>query len=302
MSLLSSHTLEDRVEPGKRPSSAWGHARTIGVLSLDPSPYGKANLLSGIQDVTRESDYCVSILSPAAPRPESVLGALARMRRMAVEGVLVLAPQRAAIEWLAGAPGELPLLVLGSPCQDLLSAVTSDHYAAAATATSHLLELGHQSVFHIAGPLDGSEPGSRLAGWRDTLRAAGAEVPDAMIGDGTAEGGYELGRRLAPRSDVTAIFAASDQMALGVLRALFEAGRRVPDEVSVVGFGGAPEGEFFNPPLTTIRQNFTEMGRRGAELLQAEIEARRLARVQETIPAELILRASTAAPAPPHAV
>src|SRR3984885_2955415 len=266
MSLLSSRTLEDRVEPGTRPSSALGHARTIGVLSLDPSPYGKANLLSGIQDVTRESDYCVSILSPAALGRESVLGALERMRRMAVDGVLVLAPQRAAIEMLAGAPGELPLLVLGSPYQDFLSAVTSDHYAAAATATSHLLELGHQSVFHIAGPLDGSEPGSRLAGWRDTLRAAGAEVPDAMIGDGSAEGGYELGRRLAP-----------------------------PGEVSVVGFGGAPEGEFFNPPLTTIRQNFTEMGRRGAELLQAEIEAGRLARVQETIPAELILRASTAA-------
>ena len=84
-------------------------------------------------------------------------------------------------------------------------------------------------------------------------------------------------------------------MALGVLRALFEAGRRVPEEVSVIGFGGTPEGEFFSPPLTTIRQNFTDIGRRGAELLRTEIEVGRFARVHETIPADLILRASTAA-------
>jgi DNA-binding LacI/PurR family transcriptional regulator len=268
---------------------------TIGVLSLDPFAHGKAPVLSGIQDVARHSDYCVSMISVRSPGRESLMDALQRFRGLGVDGILVLAPQHDAVEMLAEISVGVPLVVLDAPQQDVLSVVTTDHYAGAEAATRHLLELGHRSVFHIAGPLDGPEPGSRMAGWRDTLVGAGASVPSAMIGDGSPEAGYELGRSLASRSDVTAIFAASDQMALGVLRSLSEARRRVPEEVSVVGFGGTPEGEFFNPPLTTIRQNFSEVGRRGAELLRAEIEAGRLARAHETIPADLVLRASTAA-------
>ena len=97
------------------------------------------------------------------------------------------------------------------------------------------------------------------------------------------------------RRDVTAILVANDQMALGVMHALFEAGRRVPEDVSVVGFDGSPQGEFFNPPLTTVRQNYAEMGRRSLQLLLSEIEVGGSARIRETIPAELIVRASTAA-------
>ncbi len=267
------------------------------MLSFDPSSYGKASLLSGIQDATRENDYCMIIADLRVPGRRSWRDGVRWLRRLAVDGILVLAPPRDAIELLAETSLEVPLVVVGALPQDVLSAVTTDHYAGAAAATRHLLELGHDSVFHIARDFDVAEPGSRLAGWRDTLRAAGAEVHAAMAGDGSPERGYELGRRLATRRDVTAIFAASDQMALGVLRALSEARRRVPEEVSVVGFGGMAEGEFFSPPLTTVRQNFSEIGRRGAELLRAEIEAGRLARVHETIPADLILRASTAAAA-----
>jgi DNA-binding LacI/PurR family transcriptional regulator len=108
-----------------------------------------------------------------------------------------------------------------------------------------------------------------LAGWRDTLLAAGAEVPAAMIGDGSPADGYELGRRLGSRRDVTAVFVGSDQMALGVLHALSEARRRVPEEVSVVGFGDMPEAEFFHPPLTTVRQDLAELGRRGSNCCAA---------------------------------
>ena len=133
-----------------------------------------------------------------------------------------------------------------------------------------------------------------FAGWRDTLIAAGAEIPLPMAGDWSPECGYELGRRLGSRLDVTAIFVANDPMALGVLRALHESGRRVPEDVSVVGFDGSPHGEFFSPPLTTVRQNYAELGLRSLDLLLAEIEAGRNTRTQETIPAELIVRGSTA--------
>jgi DNA-binding LacI/PurR family transcriptional regulator len=294
MSLLSSPTLNDQAEPVVA-ASRGTRSRTIGVLSLSPSPYAKATLLAGIQQATCGSDYCVSIVSPRTPNRESLLAAVETLRWLAVDGLLVLAPPCDAIETLAAVAGEIPLVALESPPQNVLSTVTSDHYAGAAAATGHLLELDHRSVFHVAGPADGPAARSCLAGWRDTLRVAGADIPDAMIGSGTAEGGYELGRRLASRGDATAIFVAGDQMALGVLRALFEAGRRVPEEVSVIGFGGTPEGEFFRPPLTTVGQNFAEIGRRGADLLRAGIETGPLTRVHETIPADLILRASTAA-------
>jgi DNA-binding LacI/PurR family transcriptional regulator len=287
------HTLEHptRSAPTPVPSE---RSRTIGVLSLDPAPYAKTPALLGIERATRDLDYFLSIVSVPSPTRRALRVAVERLRRLAVEGILVVAPQRAAIDMLVELSVDVPLVVVGSGAQELLPAVAIDHYSGPASATRHLLELGHRTVFHIAGPTDRKDPGPRFAGWRDTLVAAGADIPLPMVGDWSAEVGYELGCRIASRRDISAIFAANDQMALGVLRALSEAGRRVPQDVSVVGFDGIPQGEFFRPPLTTVRQNFTEMGRRSLELLLGEIEAGRHARIHETIPAELILRASTA--------
>jgi DNA-binding LacI/PurR family transcriptional regulator len=269
-------------------------ARTIGVLSLDPTPYAKASALLAIHCATRDSGHFVSTISVPVPDPGSLRTAVARLRRPDVDGILVVAPQRWAIERLAELTDDIPLVAVASGVQEVVSAVAIDHYAGAAAATCHLLELGHRTVFHIAGPADGQEPGRRLAGWRDTLVAAGAEIPLPMVGDWSPDAGYELGRRLATRMDVTAIFVANDQMALGVLHALHQAGRRVPCDVSVVGFDASPQAEFFNPPLTTVRQDYNELGRRGLELLLTAIEDGRQAKVQEMIPADLIVRASTA--------
>jgi DNA-binding LacI/PurR family transcriptional regulator len=281
-----------------------GGARTIGVLSLDPTPYGKASALLAIHCATRDSDHFVSSVSVPVANRSSLQVAVARLRRLDVDGILAVAPQRGAIDMLAKLLGDIPLVAVASQPQEVVSAVAIDHYAGAAAATRHLLELGHRTVFHIAGPGDGQDPGRRLAGWRDTLVTAGAEIPLPMIGDWSPDVGYELGRRLGSRTDVTAIFVANDQMALGVLRALHEAGRRVPKDVSVVGFDGSTQGEFFNPPLTTVRQDYTELGRRSLELLLTEIEVGRHGRVHEMIPAEFIVRASTAAASgrTPHAV
>ena len=287
-------TLDYPTTSAPRPVSS-DRARSIGVLSLDPTPYAKTPALLGIQRATRDLDYLVSIVSVPSPTRRALRVAVERLRQVAVAGILVVAPQRAAIDTLADLSADIPLVVVGSGPQEILPAVAIDHYSGAAAATRHLLELGHRTVFHIAGPADRKDPGPRFAGWRDTLVTAGVDIPLPMVGDWSADVGYELGRRLAVRREVTAVFAANDQMALGVLRALSEAGRRVPDDVSVVGFDGIPQGEFFSPPLTTVRQNFAEMGRRSLDLLLSEIEAGRHARIDETIPAELIIRASTAA-------
>lgn len=293
MSLLSLPTPEAGSGASGRAAGA-ARSKTVGVLSFDPSAHGKAIALAGIQHATRELNGCVSIVSVAAVDRGKVWAGLERLRRLEVDGVLALAPPRSAIELVAEFAGELPVVIIGASPQEVLPAVSCDHYSGGAAATRHLLELGHRTVLHIAGPLDRCEPRSRLAGWRDTLLAAGAAVPAPMVGDGTAERGYEFGRQVGARREVTAIFVDSDQMALGVLRALFETRRRVPEEVSVVGFGDVPEAEFFNPPLTTIRQDLARLGRRGVELLRAEIDRDRRVPLQETLPAELVLRASTA--------
>ena len=174
--------------------------------------------------------------------------------------------------------------------------VEVDQFAGAAHATRHLLDLGHETVWHVAGPDDWLESGKRMEGWRQTLEDAGARVPEPLVGDWSASAGYQLGRRLSKETGVTAIFVANDQMALGVLRAMSEAGREVPSEVSIVGFDDIPEAPYFTPPLTTVRQDFNEVGTRSVQLLLVTMETGERLPPGLVVQPELIVRASTAAP------
>ena len=121
----------------------------------------------------------------------------------------------------------------------------------------------------------------------------GAEVVPPLSGDWTARSGYQAGQVLARVPEVTAIFAANDQMALGVLLALHEHNRRVPEDVSVVGFDNIPDSAYFMPPLTTVRQDFDQVGRTSLRLLLDQINsgARSVERVM--IQSELVVRQST---------
>ena len=176
-------------------------------------------------------------------------------------------------------------------------AVGVDQVAGARLATRHLLDLGHRTVHHVTGPADSQESRDRIRGWRAELTVAGAPVPEGVHGDWTPSSGHEAGRGLAARrragEDITAVFVANDQMALGVLRSLHELGRGVPGEISVVGFDDIPEAAYFSPPLTTVRQNFNEMGRRSLLRLLEEIARGERAATRETVEPELIVRSST---------
>jgi DNA-binding LacI/PurR family transcriptional regulator len=173
-----------------------------------------------------------------------------------------------------------------------------DQFEGARLATRHLLDLGHPTVHHVAGPPNSLEARQRIAGWRATLEEAGAPVPTPSVGDWGARSGYHAGRRLAREPQVSAVFVANDQMALGLLRAMHEAERRIPDEVSVVGFDDTPEAPYFTPSLTTVRQDFGEVGSRSLAVLVRAIEAGGSGhRPQEgsIVAPELIIRASTVA-------
>jgi DNA-binding LacI/PurR family transcriptional regulator len=174
-----------------------------------------------------------------------------------------------------------------------------DQEVGAALATRHLLGLGHRTVHHVTGPQDSLEARGRMLGWRKELLAAGAPVPDVLYGDWWPSSGHAAGRELAARTrggrrtdePVTAVFVANDQMALGLLNAVHEAGLSVPGDLSVVGFDDVPEAAYYTPPLTTVRQDFAELGRRGVQLVLARLHGEDLS--PPSVLPQLVVRGST---------
>ena len=174
--------------------------------------------------------------------------------------------------------------------------VGTDQALGARQATEHLLHLGHRQVWHIAGPETAFSASRRAESWARTLGEAGITPPPVLRGDWTSGSGYQHGLTLGRRPDVTAIFAANDQMALGVLRALHELGRGIPGDVSIVGFDDMAEAGAFWPRLTTIHQDFPAVGRLGFRKLLAKVSGASTENDKTSVPTELIVRSSTAAP------
>jgi DNA-binding LacI/PurR family transcriptional regulator len=174
--------------------------------------------------------------------------------------------------------------------------VAVDNEAGAAMATRYLLGLGHKTVHHIAGPAANLDSQERVAGWRKALREAGAPEPTVLAGDWSAASGYELSCQLADEPAVTAILCGNDTMALGALRGLSERGLRVPGDVSVVGFDDIPEASYYPPPLTTVRQDFGEVGRQALSALLERMSGASAAGLRDRVATELIVRKSAAEP------
>ena len=264
-------------ELGYRPNSVaralvTGRSNTLGVVSFDTTLYGPASTLFGIEQAAHEAGYFIIVASLKALNRPSVSDAIERLRRQGVDGILVIAPQREAGDALLHTHADVPMVAVEAGPEQGVAVVAVDQIAGAVSATEHLLELGHETVWHITGPPNFIESQQRLDGWRATLERAGAELPEPLVGDWSPSAGYELGRRLSREPAATAVFVANDQMALGLLRAMHEAGRDVPGELSVVGFDDIPEAPYFLPPLTTVRQDFNEMGTRSLRLLLRTIE------------------------------
>ena len=275
---------------------ATGRSRTLGVVSFDTTLYGPASTLYAIERAAHDAGYFITIMSLEALDRASVLSAVERLRMQGVDGILVIAPLEGSGDALVELPLDAPVVAVEAGPADALPVVAVDQVAGAALATRHLLELGHPTVVHIAGRPDFLEAAQRIDGWRATLEAAGADVPPVLVGDWSARSGYDLGRRLVREGGLSAIFVANDQMALGVLRALHEAGLEIPRQVSVVGFDDIPEAQYYTPPLTTIRQDFSEIGRRSLGLLLEMMESGGEARESPALVLpELVLRSSTAA-------
>jgi DNA-binding LacI/PurR family transcriptional regulator len=284
---------------GYRPNTAaralaTGQFRMIGVISFALSAHGNARTLQTISHAAQEHGYSVNIVAITTPTEGAIQAAFSSLTSQAVDGIVLIEAQildRPGLDLPTG----VPVVIADGDADRRYPSVDGNQAAGAAAATEHLLGLGHRTVWHLAGPANSYSARHRAAAWHATLKAAGAPVPPMLYGDWSATSGYAAGRELAPRDDVTAVFAANDHMALGLIRALTEAGRTVPGDVSVVGFDNVAEADYFLPPLTTVHQDFEELGRRCVTLLLDQIHGRAAPAVS-TIPLRLVLRASTAPP------
>jgi DNA-binding LacI/PurR family transcriptional regulator len=290
--LAAMHQLGYRPNPAAR-ALVTGRSGTLGVVSFDTTLYGPASTLLGIERAAHEADYFIVVASLKALDRPSVADAVERLRRQGVDGILVIAPDTAGADAVLHAPAGVPLVAVEAGPPEAVPVVAVDQFAGAASATRHLLDLGHRTVWHIAGPADFLEAQQRLEGWRATLASTGAHASEPLIGDWSARAGFDLGRRLSRDAAVTAVFVANDQMALGVLRAMHEAGREVPRTVSVVGFDDIPEAPYFTPPLTTVRQDFDELGSRSLRVLVSLIDTGHPPPPGPAVSPELIVRASS---------
>lgn len=275
---------------------ATGRFRTLGVITFDLSTYGNARTLDVISQAAQDAGYSLHVTCARAQTEGAVRLAFSQLSQQAVDGVILIEAQILDRPGPHLPPG-VPLVVVDGDPGERFPTVDSNQAQGARVATTHLLELGHRTVWHLSGPQDSFSARRRAASWHRTLKAAGAPVPPVVYGDWSAESGYLAGQRLAAEPGLTAVFAANDQMALGLMRALHEAGRSVPREVSVVGYDDTAEAGYFLPPLTTVHQHFEEVGRRCVALLLDRIHTGRTSGgALFTYSPDLVVRSSTAPP------
>jgi DNA-binding LacI/PurR family transcriptional regulator len=277
---------------------------TLGVVACNPTLFGPASMLFGLQEAARDEGFMVSAVTLRRYDARALSDAIDHLSDRGVEGIVVIVPHRAAVAALAELRLPFPVVTVEGGHSLPIPGVSVDQDLGARLVTCHLLNAGHRTVWHVAGPSHWLEAEARVRGWREALEEAGAEVPPPLGGDWTPLSGYRAGQELAGRvaagavrrttGQVTAVFVANDQMALGVLRAFREAGLSVPGQVAVAGFDDIPEAEFFAPPLTTVRQDFAAVGQASIRLLVSRIASGGLPDAERVvIEPRLIVRSSS---------
>ncbi|MEV6397959.1 LacI family DNA-binding transcriptional regulator [Streptomyces sp. NPDC051907] len=287
---------------GYRPNTAaralvTGRFGALGVVSFDVGAHGNARTLAAIADAAREADFSVNFMGVRAQTEAAVRQAFQHLMLQSVDGIVLVESQMLDTPSLR-LPPAMPVVVADGDTGHRYPHVDFDQAHGAQSVVAHLLALGHRTVWHVAGPRDSFAARRRAESWQRTLSDAGAPVPGVLHGDWTAESGYRAGRKLAERPEATAVFAANDQMALGLMLALHEAGRAVPGDVSVAGFDDVLEAAYFQPPLTTVRQDFDVVGRHCVTLLLDQIEGRAQGPRRMAVEPALVVRASTGPPPP----
>ena len=267
-------------------------AMRIGVLVDGPLQYGPNSTLRAIESAARDVGYAISAFSISDDEQSPIDAGVVELLTQGVDALCVIAPRASSLDVLRQQSTGLPTIVIKAEPDAAWHTVAVDQRAGAMLAVQHLIGLGHRCVAHLGGPLDWYDARERESGWRDALVLAGLPIPVSVAGDWTSDFGYRFGRSFEA-GVVTAVFAANDQMALGVVHGLADQGLKVPHDISVVGFDDLPDARHFLPPLTTVRQDFAALGELALQQIVAAIEGEEDAH-HDIIEPTLIVRGSTA--------
>ena len=271
---------------------ATNRSKRIGMISAHLVLYGPTMVSAAVQEAGQDAGYDVSMVGLAEFSADCLNDAVERLLDQAVEALVIAVAHREALAATRQLRLDIPVVVVQGVGTDQAMAAGIDQRAGARLATQHLLDLGHRRIAHVTGPMDWVEAEQRRDGWR-TAQAERDLLPGPeLTGDWSAASGHAAGALIAEDPTVTAVFVANDGMALGVLKALHERGRRVPEDISVVGFDDVPEAAYFWPALTTVRQDFAALGRGAVDLALRALEGEEEPALDLVAP-EVVVRAST---------
>ena len=267
---------------GYRPSNIarsliQGRSCTLGVVGYGLEYFGPSRTLSGIERQANELGYSLLLSLIRQPEKNDVEQILLELLSRYVDGIVWAVPEIGNNrDWTQqGIPYlPVPVVFLSTQPRPNQSVVAVDNRSGGRMATKHLLDQGYQNIGLITGPLDWWEARQRQLGWQDALKEVTTENNLVVEGDWTAESGERgLRQLLEQRPDMDAVFVCNDQMALGALQAARQMGVLVPEDLALVGFDDIPESAYFYPPLSTVRQDMVELGRRAVRELGRMIEA-----------------------------
>lgn len=274
-----------------------GRSQVLGVVAYGLEYFGPSRVLTGIDQQAAELGYSISLNLIHAPETDDVDRLLNSLVGRQVDGIIWAIPQVGNNRiWSNAKNPEFPvpvILVGGMDGRTALPSIVIDNRAIGRIATEHLLAGGARRVGIVTGPLAWWEAQQRELGWRDALTAHGLVAEDSLIaeGDWTAISGEEGLRTLLEREPgLDAVFASNDQMALGVLHGAHQLGRRIPDDLSVVGVDNIAEASHFWPSLTTVHQPLRDAGALAVRQIDESIAlAREVRRAPEAAIAEVTL-------------
>lgn len=273
--------------------------KSIAVLSTNTTLYGQSHCIEGIEESARAAGYSLAIEILSDTSRSKLRASVQSSLDQNPAGVILLNFDQVGNDAFAYLPSDLPTVLIAGGREKETAQISLCERESGYELTKYLLSLGHRTVYHVAIPGDGGDY-TRLSGWRRACEEAGVPTTVPIEAEWNPESGREIGRKLGADPEVTAIFAGNDELAMGIIRGLNDAGRKVPEDVSVAGFDDHPIGSIWNPELTTIRQDFRLVGMKSFELLEAKINdlvegngyTENWNRYVE-IPGELIVREST---------
>jgi len=268
-------------------------SRMIGLIAPNNADYGPQSVTLHFSAAARDARYGVISVTTVNSDAATIRPFVESLLSQRVEAIVLVVADIDVLEAVRRIDVGVPVIpVVAGPRRGRL-ATSIDQYRGARAATRHLIELGHRRIVHLAGPENHPDAIERMRGWRDEMEAAKLRITEPGRGDWSAKSGHRFGKRFP---DATAVFVANDQMALGLIAALKAQGLEVPRDVSVAGFDNLPDAAYYQPPLTTVSQDFAALGALTMQRVLISLEEPDDATDATPIPSKLIVRESTAPP------